>query len=290
LLPGLFVVVGAYVLISAVRFSIGDPHADGGFVAALASALAGLAYVSNIVIAWHGSLPHGIQHLWSLAAEEQFYLVWPVSLVLLARFGKSYGTLMGTACVGVVAVELHRLQLVLGGAAERRVWMGPDTTADALLLGCVVGVLYCSGTLERLVQRKSWRLVAEPLGFLTLAATALLVPNTARPLYALLVPVVAVGAAVLIAAAACDSTGVTGILSHQFVVNPGRISYGLYLWHPVFLYGLGVSAPLPAVLASFAAAYLSFAYIERPFLRRRRRPEAPSDPHPRVQSPALATP
>ena len=295
LLPALFVVMAAYLVISVIRFSVGDADADGGLVRAVYSALIGLGYVSNGVIAWHGNLPPGIQHLWSLAAEEQFYLVWPLALVVLLRLRKSNALLLGVASAGVVAVELHRLQLALAGAPERRLYMAPDTTADAILVGCILGVLYCSGTLERLVHTPLWRRGAVPLAVVMLAVAGFLVPNTDfRPLYEWLMPLVVLGAAVLIAVAACSSTSpVTRVLNNRWLVSPGRISYGLYLWHPVFLYGLGVWLLLPSVVASFAAAHLSYAYIERPFLRRRRAAGAEHDrsevPRP-VPSPSLATP
>jgi peptidoglycan/LPS O-acetylase OafA/YrhL len=282
LLPALFVVVGAYLVISAIRFSVGDPSADGGLLKAAYGALVGLAYVSNAVIAWHGNLPPGIQHLWSLAAEEQFYVVWPVALVLLTRLRKSNAVLLGFASAGVAVVELHRLQLALAGAPERRLYGAPDTTPDAILIGCILGILYCSGTLGRLVRTPMFRRGAVPLGALTVVAAGFLVPNTDyRPLYEWLMPVVVFGAAILIAAAACDSgSPVTRLFSKRSLVSPGRISYGLYLWHPLFLYGLGLALPLPAVVASFVAARLCYVHVERPFLRRRR---VTADKHDRTE-------
>jgi peptidoglycan/LPS O-acetylase OafA/YrhL len=274
LLPALIVVVAAYLVISAIRFSVGDPAADGGLLKAGYGAAVGLTYVSNAAIAWHGNLPPGIQHLWSLAQEEQFYLVWPVALLLFLRFRASKAALFAFALAGVLAVDLHRLQLTIAGASERRLYGAPDTAADAILVGCILGILYSSGTLGRLVGRPLWRRVVAPLGALAVIAAAFLVPNTDyRPLYEWLFPLVVLGGAVVIAGAACDAGGLmTRTLSSRWLVGQGRISYGLYLWHPLFLYALGISLPLPAVVAAFVAARLSYTYVEQPFLRRRRRP------------------
>jgi peptidoglycan/LPS O-acetylase OafA/YrhL len=273
LLPALFVVVGAYLVISVIRFSVGDPDADGGLLRAGYGAFVGLAYVSNAAIAWHGNLPSGIQHLWSLAEEEQFYLVWPVVLLFLLRLRASKTVLLALASAGVVALELHRLQLALAGAPERRLYMAPDTAADAILMGCVLGILFSSGTLERVVRRPLWRRAVAPLGALTVVAAVFLVPNTDyMPLYQWLLPLVVLGGAVVIAVAACDSGSLMSrALSNRWLVNPGRRSYGLYLWHPVLLFALGVSLPIPAVAASFVAAGLSYTYVEQPFLGRRRK-------------------
>jgi peptidoglycan/LPS O-acetylase OafA/YrhL len=295
LLPALIVVVSTYLLISAIRFSVGDPNADGGLLRAAYGAAVGLAYVSNAAIAWHGNLPPGIQHLWSLAAEEQFYIFWPIGLVLLVRLRKSNRALLGLASAGIVAVELHRLALALAGAPERRLYEAPDTTPDAILIGCILGVLYCSGTLGRVVRTPIWRRGAVPLGSVILVAAVFLVPNTDfRPLYEWLMPLVVFGAATVVAAAACDPTSpVTRFLSTRTLVSPGRISYGLYLWHPLFLYGLGLALPLPSVVASFVAARLCYAHVERPFLRRRRTTTARHDraePLRPVPSASLARP
>src|SRR3954447_4628426 len=84
--------------------------------------LAGLLYTTNIlgaVTTIHGPLAH----LWSLAEEEQFYLVWPVALMPLLR---RRFPVAGLLVVLIVAAACYRIGLVEAGAALHRVYMGPD--------------------------------------------------------------------------------------------------------------------------------------------------------------------
>jgi peptidoglycan/LPS O-acetylase OafA/YrhL len=159
----------------------------------------------------------------------------------------------------------------LAGASERRLYAAPDTTADAILTGCLLGLLYCSGLVERAVSTRVWRFTVVPLAAVVMLGLLFLVPNTDyRPLYGGLLPLASLAAAVLVAVAACDPRSrVTRWLSHRRLVAVGTISYGLYLWHPILLYGTGLWLPLPSVLAALAAARLSYIYVERPFLERR---------------------
>jgi peptidoglycan/LPS O-acetylase OafA/YrhL len=196
--------------------------------------------------------------------------------------------LLALAGLGTVFVALHRLQLTLDGAPERRVFAAPDATADALLVGCFLGLLYCSGTLHRIVEKAAWRRVAVPLAAAGMAAAFVLVPNTDwRPLYESVLPFVGLASAVVVGEAACGRGGwLTRLLEQRRLVWVGTISYGFYLWHPVLLYGTGLRLPLPSVLAALAVARLSYVYVEQPFLRRRRGKTAAHDRPSVVAAPA----
>ena len=86
LLPALFVAALAYVLLSSVEVAVsGHTHAGTPLSSALTGSLYGVLDVQNILIATGTAMPLAVGHLWSLATEEQFYLLWPITLVLVLR-------------------------------------------------------------------------------------------------------------------------------------------------------------------------------------------------------------
>ena len=105
----------------------------------LTGALIGLSYTGNVFWA---SLPAEFIHLWSLAAEEQFYLLWPPVLVwVLARRMRPRNLALALLALFVAAIA-WRTGLLLGGASKERLWFLPDTHADPLLVGCLAGVCF----------------------------------------------------------------------------------------------------------------------------------------------------
>jgi peptidoglycan/LPS O-acetylase OafA/YrhL len=81
---------------------------------------------------------------WTLAVEEQFYLVWPVVLLLMLRFWK-VRTVAWITAVLAAGFLVERFLLVSSGASLARLYNGPDTRADPLLLGCTMALVFTSG-------------------------------------------------------------------------------------------------------------------------------------------------
>jgi peptidoglycan/LPS O-acetylase OafA/YrhL len=111
-----------------------------------ANAIPAAGYVMNLSnFGLFGSSTSGnaLSPTWTLAVEEQFYLVWPMLLLVMLRFWKvrTVAWLTAVLALGFVGSRLH---LVLDGAPLARLYNGPDTRADQLLLGCTLALLFTS--------------------------------------------------------------------------------------------------------------------------------------------------
>jgi peptidoglycan/LPS O-acetylase OafA/YrhL len=217
--------------------------------------------------------PHyigALSHTWSLATEEQFYLVWPLLLaVLLPRFGER--AVLVVAICGSMASAAERLWLWRDGVGEWRVYFGADTHADALLVGCALAVLLRTHGSRR-------RPVAGLLLLSGTCALSLTTGFTAGVIVPTVVPLMTAGVI------ACAVDGARA-LTWRPLRLVGERSYGLYLWHyPVaILVELVVGrAWLPQLVVMVPVAWcltlVSWHVVERPFLRMKDRPSGPPAP------------
>lgn len=244
LLPALSLVLAAY----AVFFARDVAEAAKG-------AVAGLSYSANIWLAVDPqSFPFGLSHLWSLAMEEQFYTVWPLALVVCLAFGVRR-RLVVAGLVGLfVAVTVARVLVIVGDSTPGVRGGAPDMQAGGLAVGCLLAMWFATGRAR----------LPRYVGGASIAAVALALIGD-RLTYTL-------GAFHVVAALALAAV-LTGGRTARLLRTPplvfvGRISYGLYLWHALLVWG----APWPntvAVGVSVVVAWLSFRYVETPFLRRK---------------------
>jgi peptidoglycan/LPS O-acetylase OafA/YrhL len=231
-----------------------------------------------------------LQHLWSLAIEEQFYLLWPLIVLALASRG-------GRRLLGLVAVALAAASAVwMGVLAERlgfpesmdigRVYFGTDTHAMGLLAGAALAAAapgISAWAHASVDEAGGLRRTGTLLGIAGLAGTLFLFSQVSEN-HPWLYPWAFVASALFSMAAivACLMPGPFGaLLDAQPLRWIGERSYGIYLWHwPVFMLTRpGVDIPLeqgPAFALrcalTFALAAASYRFIEAPILGRSLRP------------------
>jgi peptidoglycan/LPS O-acetylase OafA/YrhL len=276
LLPALVVMLAAVLAVALIHAAVtGDADRLGR---TLLIGAAGLGYATNFLLASSDNTVPALGHLWSLATEEQFYVLWPplLLLALRARRGASLAVL-GAALAFVV---YRQVELVRLGAPGHRLDFAPDTRGSSILIGCLVAVAVQGGLGPRAARLRSWPLLVVGL---------LLVLDQGRRLWEGPLVVFGIAAALVILRALEPSTLEHRLLTRPPLVALGRVSYSLYLWHVPVLVWLGVigrglpgqnglGRQLAGVALSLLAAVLSYRLVEQPFLRRKRRLGSPASP------------
>ncbi len=212
-----------------------------------------------------------VQHFWSLAVEEQFYIVWPLLLVLLAWWIRRHHRLgiRPVLAGGIVAVILPSLaySIFLTATSPAAAFFVTPTRLWELGIGALVAI---GAPMWQQVPRLV-AVIGGWCGFAAVVASGVMISSAAAwPGYAALVPTV--GTAVMIVAGyTSGGAGVAGLLSWRPAVWIGGLSYSLYLWHWPLLTAataqwgeLGARWGLLIVAASIVPAYLSLKLIENP--------------------------
>ncbi|MEY2471973.1 MAG: hypothetical protein QOK28_1302 [Actinomycetota bacterium] len=236
-----------------------------------------LFYVANWVFEHFGDKPYLLLHTWSLSVEEQFYLLWPPIVVVLAIRRGGYRALLRVALLGAVASGALRWLLIERGANLDRIYLGTDTRVDALLIGCALAVMFYAGWFPSGARARSAVRVAGTVGALAVVVACVF---WSRP------DVVAVGGigltlfalasgAIIATAVDAPDRAMARILAWSPLVQLGKISYGLYLWHlPLFVVMRHAFPTTPNIVmipvmtaVALAVSIASYRFIEEPFLR-----------------------
>ncbi len=269
LLPALIVVL------AAVQLWVRLDSSYTLHVATNDQSLAALTYTSN----WFQILKHWsywspqqsltpLNHLWSLAIEEQFYLLWPALVLVGLRWIPARLQIRSVAAMAVASYLLA--YLLYRPSLLDRSYEGTDTRAGALLLGALVALVLAREVPRWVSALWSGIGAAMVLGLIWLTA------HLDTALFSWQLPLAGVAAAVLVAhLATCPSNPLTRVLDSRPVRAIGIISYGLYLWHwPVWVYlsstphvTTHLSKVVVTISVSLAAAALSYVLIERPIRR-----------------------
>lgn len=239
-------------------------------------------YSMNFLVArdnW-GATTLLVSHLWSLAVEEQFYLLWPVAALLLSPL-----TVRRTAVGCVIGAEVFRLMVILGGAGGHVNYVLLPSRMDSLAAGAFLACAFRDPALWPRILRARQGLTFVAL--LLMLATVLFhgtLDSQSSVGQLVLYPAVVAMATVVV------STGANGArwLSGRLMGFIGRISYGMYVWHILALRLVLTRIKIPeiateeswwtfyavtmigTIFCAMLIALVSWHIIEQPFLRLKR--------------------
>jgi peptidoglycan/LPS O-acetylase OafA/YrhL len=260
LLPALIVLLAAQIIYALLTHEIAVRERD--------SVLSVLFYYSNTSL--HQRIPSpGLEGLWSLAVEEQFYLVWPVVLILFLGLRRKLSTVVVSTTALIVAVSAYRMYRYDRGVSQYYLYTRTVSRADALLVGALVAQLW----VRRRLPRRGLTLVAWPALAFFLYAVVWDLPTSF--LYRGGYTIVALAVALILVAVLQTSWKVNDVLRLPALRTFGRISYALYIWHLLIFTAvlreegrlapavrLGTALALSAIVVS-----ASWKFVEQPFLR-----------------------
>ncbi|EOP53834.1 hypothetical protein IKQ_02674 [Bacillus cereus VDM053] len=244
--------------------------------------LAALFYVSNWWYIYHKlsyfdnfNQLSPLNHFWSLAVEEQFYVVWPFIISLGFYYIKKQSRMILLICLGAAASALAMAILYEPGADPSRIYYGTDTRAFSLLIGAALALLWPSNRLANKIIPKA-RLILDVVG-----GTALIIilvmfwkTNQYDPfLYKGGMVLLSIATALLVANLAHPASRIAQFLRFKPLRWIGVRSYGIYLWHyPILTLttpkgNAGDFSLIRAILQFLLIimiAQISWKYIEKP--------------------------
>ena len=242
---------------------------------------------------FESQIPQLFLHYWSLAIEEQFYVLWPLALLGLLWLVRRIPLRRTALAVIIFAIAVGSAALMWAGFTEGTdsspIYFGTHTHAFGLLIGATLAVVTSSQNTSKLASRwtgdafpwrteSAWTVASSIAGAVIVAAFFFMNDKDALA-YQGGIFVICLATAVLIAAAALGRGALTAPLSHPAMVWVGRRSYSMYLWHwPVFIIAgqlfddspeqaqSGFVAVLTIVVVTLLS-HLSYVWIELPFQR-----------------------
>jgi peptidoglycan/LPS O-acetylase OafA/YrhL len=243
---------------------------------------AGLTYTTNWYLISSGTSyfdsfgrPPLLRHLWSLAVEEQFYLVWPLLLALLLWVCRRRPERMAIPMLAMVAGSTLLMAVLYDPVDPSRVYYGTDTRAGGLILGALLALFWRPAYLKRggVAARGPALDVVGIGGLAVLGIVMMTVGDQDAFLYRGGFLVVGLATVACIAMATHPRSKTAKVLGLAPIVWIGTRSYAIYLWHwPVYvLTRPGIDVPWSAsetfavrLILTGVLAELSYRLIERP--------------------------
>ncbi len=238
------------------------------------SLLSVIFYYSNWKLALHsnelgGIIAPGLQHVWSLSLEEQFYLVWPWVTIVVLSYRRSLRTVVLVLVSLIALIAVHRALYYTGPNSWYSDFIRTDTRSDGILLGCLMAHIW----MRRREPVRGVR-VAATVGTIFLLICLPLVNTTGPFLFRGGITAIDLACAALILALVQGNWMGRHFFRFRPFVILGMVSYGFYLFHlPVFFairyYGHSwneVVRVVVAVVATLALTTISWFCLERPAL------------------------
>ncbi|PEY29623.1 acetyltransferase [Bacillus anthracis] len=244
--------------------------------------LAALFYVSNWWYIYHKlsyfdnfNQISPLNHFWSLAVEEQFYVVWPFIISLGLYYIKKQSRMILLICLGIFASALAMTILYEPGVDPSRIYYGTDTRAFSLLIGAVLALVWPSNRLANKIIPKA-RFILDVVGGIALIIILVMFwkANQYDPfLYKGGMVLLSIATALLVANLAHPASRIAQFLRFRPLRWVGVRSYGIYLWHypiltlttpKVTVGDFSIIRAILQFLLIILIAQISWKFIEKP--------------------------
>ena len=179
--------------------------------------------------------PPLLQHTWSLAVESQFYLIWPIILLLvLKRFGKKIIPFAALLIAVVSASLLFYVSLQLDASSDvSHIYFGTDTHSVGLFLGSALAVSWIPQNFKSEVSKRAQNFIdfIGVFGLIGILASFLLIDESSPTAYKIAFPLAAVFGIAIITSIVHPASRFAPILQNRVLLWVGERSYAIYLWH-----------------------------------------------------------
>lgn len=245
-----------------------------------ANTLNGVVYSLFYVANWAQAPPNPpgigpLSHTWSLSVEEQFYVVWPLLLLLLLRLNSKRLVILILGVLATISVVLN-IWFWQAGVPYLRMYFGTDTKANELLIGCIAALLL---SWRILTPGPRFKMVFHSLALVGLGgifAAFFLARHTDAFVYNGGFTLIALGTAIVVLDILLFPSAISRCFEFPPLVWIGKISYGLYLWHYPVFEGMKrlfeerldpVLMQVSGIVLTLLIAASSYYFLERWFLK-----------------------